>query len=461
MKLPDLKTLLTPVSDEEEKDNLLKYRLVLEVTFWIGIVSGIFLAIFWTFAKDLPVWTWGFYRQFMLYSTVILGSVYIIVFHHLIPERWQLIPLLSQFETFVIAFLAYLMVRFTDGLFITGGFLKASGVTLAPTSNTYYFLFLPLMTLGIGLQAEMLLPTAFFIGDLIILDIIYDFLFGSGFLASEAFKYPIAMSLRILYILLFAYFARYLTYEAKKQRQARAKLERLDQQKNMFVELAAHNLRTPITSIRGYLTVLLEETTSFKEKERLFLKQAVENSHKLQEISEKLIRVSELETEGWQGKRETVDLTALVKEVTDSYQRQAQEKKVKILFPAPPESLTTSLNPEQVKMALDCLINNAIKFNKDQGRVNVRLQKDEEHIVGEINIPDVDFPQNKLTKIFEKPQVRFALRPKDAEEGIGLYLTRLIFYQHGGDLTVTSLPTKGLTFIFKLPIVSELLPQND
>lgn len=450
----NLKSLLTPVIDEEEKDNLLKFRLVLEAVFWFEAAAPILLTILWSL-RGYPIWTWSADRKLLLVLGVPLGVTIIYVLHHVVPKRVQLIPLLSYFESFFLAFTIYLIVRYTDGLFSTGGTLRAHGIPMATTGSTYFFLFIPLMVLAVGLQAELVIPVALFIDGLIATDIVHDFFWGSGHLAYETAAHPVAMASRIIYILLFGYFARYLAREAWQQRQARVRMERLDQQKNIFVELAAHNLRTPITSIRGYLTVLLEQTQGLTNEEKDYLTKAVTSSNKLQEISENLLRISELETEGWQGRRETADLKTLVQEVIDSYQGEAQEKQVKVSFLTPPEPLSTSLNPEQIKLALDCLINNAIKFNKPQGKVEVRLKSEDKTIIGEIEDTGIGIPEDKLPYIFAKfYRATSVMEYEYAGAGIGLYLARLIFRQHQGDLTVTSTLGKGSTFTFKIPKVT-------
>lgn len=428
--------LLTPISTKEEQAKLKQFRLILEANLWMGFLIVVAVVILWSY-RLIPFWRWGLMRRFSIYFLLPAFPIFVYLTHHKIPKRWQLIPLLTIVEVFLFVFLDYYFVHFCYG-----------GIM----GTCYFFLFVPLMVAAIGLEAKLVILSGVFIVILALFEAAHNF-FSGGELAIEMMTYPIGVLARLAYIIIFAFFARYLAREAWQQRQARERLEQLEEERRTFVELATHNLRTPLVVLDGYLSMLQEKARNFDQQTREYLKQAVKSSTQLSTLLTQFMHILKLERGVWISEKVEVGLGAIARKVVDKYQQLAQAKGLDITLNLPQEKLLVSVNSDFVESALDILVDNAIKFNRPHGFVKISLERVGTKAIGRVEDSGIGIPEVEIEHIFQKFYRATSVLTYDYPGiGLGLYLAKLIFQKHDGDIKVTSKVGVGSTFTFELPI---------
>lgn len=230
-------------------------------------------------------------------------------------------------------------------------------------------------------------------------------------------------------------------------------LRSLDKLKDEFVFIASHNLRTPLTIIKGYLEKLLkEEGVSAKAKREIdSISQA---TSELETITESLINLVSLE----KGKEPVLlsetEITSLLKKTVEQFGQAAFARKVSFIFEFPTEPLPKmELDTSRISQAFSNLIDNAIKFNKEGGKVIIKVEKAQKSVLVSIQDTGIGISKEEQSKIFEKfHRATDALKYDYEGVGLGLYITKLIIESHLGKIWVESDLGKGATFFVQLPI---------
>lgn len=233
----------------------------------------------------------------------------------------------------------------------------------------------------------------------------------------------------------------------------RSKLEEL---KLDFVSLVSHQLRTPISAVKGYLASLLEERLGgLSEEQKLYLERAYTSNERELEIVESLLNISRIE----KGKVELapVEFSAieLAKETAVSFSKIAQEKglALKILESAE-EIPKVHADRERVREVLENLLSNAIKFTQEGG-VSVSFEKTKTEVVTAVTDTGVGIPADAIEKLFTKfYRVGQAPTVESEGTGLGLYISKSLVELHQGKIWVESEVGKGSTFYFSLPRTS-------
>ncbi len=224
----------------------------------------------------------------------------------------------------------------------------------------------------------------------------------------------------------------------------------LDKLKSEFINIASHNLRTPLTSIIGYVDLLKGETNddALKEVEnRLNLSSAV---HQLASLVEQLITVSSVEGETIALNKSNCDISNELNAICDELQLQAKGKNIFIHRNIDQVNLIP-LDLIKMRLVLFSLMENAIKFT-ERGSVTVDLTLKNQLVTITISDTGIGIPAEEMPHLFEKfYQIHSRFEPM-VGVGLGLYLSRVIINAHGGVIRVDSEPGKGSQFIIELPI---------
>ncbi|HEX7456410.1 MAG TPA: HAMP domain-containing sensor histidine kinase [Candidatus Nanoarchaeia archaeon] len=230
-------------------------------------------------------------------------------------------------------------------------------------------------------------------------------------------------------------------------------LKELDKLKDEFVYLASHNLRSPLTVIKGYTSVLRQRKTIDSELKE-YLKRIDISTNKLSELIESLLDLVSLEEKRKPLTMRPVDLARLLKEVVDKLGKKATEKKIIVSTRLPEgDVLKVNSNEQKLSQAFESLIDNAIKFNKEQGKVTVGLEKKNEKAVISIKDTGIGIAQAEQKNVFKKFHRATDMLAYNYEGvGLGLYLTKLIIEAHQGKIWFESEVGKGTTFYVELPI---------
>jgi len=229
--------------------------------------------------------------------------------------------------------------------------------------------------------------------------------------------------------------------------------KRLENLKSEFINIAAHELRTPLAAILGFSQVLKESLEEKNYDISLHLIQTIlKSSNRLKDIIDELIEFADIryQTESPQA-TDSFDLIAVIQEVVQANLRSAQEKKLTIETTFNSKTLQLNGNRNIIKEALRHLIENAIIFNKPQGKIFIRATENGDAATVEIEDTGIGIAQKELDKIFDKfYQVEEHLTRSVGGLGLGLAIAQRGIQLHGGDITVTSKLNEGSCFTITL-----------
>jgi PAS domain S-box-containing protein len=250
---------------------------------------------------------------------------------------------------------------------------------------------------------------------------------------------------------------------------AHAAAEAAVRARDEFLSVAAHELKTPITSLRGYAQLLMRR---FEREQRLdpeatgrALRALDQQSDKLSRLISQLLDVSRLEAGKLVLEREPTDLTQLLRDaVAAAHARTAEHE---VVFHASGGPVHAALDPLRMEQVATNLLDNAIKYSSQGGRIDVRVwQPDSGTVAFSVRDHGQGIPKAQQARVFERfYQVTHAApRPGGAEQGrpvgathgagmgLGLYISREIVERHGGTIAVDSPRGGGTRFTVTLPL---------
>lgn len=234
-------------------------------------------------------------------------------------------------------------------------------------------------------------------------------------------------------------------------------VRKLDVMRRDFIANISHELKTPLTSIKGFVETLLEGALSDKDNARHFLEIISSHAHRLDSLIEDLLSLSYLESEKIELKKEAVNIKLLVDDILAGFSAQFRQKSLLVK-----NNLTEDVIIKGDKNKLDQLftnlIDNAVKFNKMNGTVSIYSQSLNGKIKFLVEDTGIGIPQKDLTRVFE----RFYRVDKARSHGptfggcaggtgLGLSIVKHIVELHGGAIGAESAEGLGSKFWFLLP----------
>ncbi len=240
------------------------------------------------------------------------------------------------------------------------------------------------------------------------------------------------------------------------------RLRRLENVRRDFVANVSHELKTPITSIKGYVETLLDGAIDSREDAERFLQIIVKQTNQLYAIIEDLLALSRIEK---LSENEEVDLRLgnlkqILEEAVQTCQIKAAGKKIKISLICP-DNLQAMVNPTLLEQAVVNLVVNAIKYSDADGEVIIRADltrqdQGEKRVVISVQDFGVGIAKKHLPRLFERFYRSDKARSrKMGGTGLGLAIVKHIVQIHGGDVAVQSQEGEGATFYINLPPIIE------
>jgi two-component system phosphate regulon sensor histidine kinase PhoR len=220
-----------------------------------------------------------------------------------------------------------------------------------------------------------------------------------------------------------------------------------------FVANVSHELKTPVTSIQGFVEALLEGGIEDPEKVKRFLKIIAKHSERLNAIIEDLLSLSRLE-EDKQRRQMSFDVSPLKPVLVSAIELsdvKAQEKGMTVELMCD-DDLQAKINPALLEQAIINLVDNAIKYSPASGKVKISVQKQENQITISVQDRGCGIPPEHLDRVFERFYVVDKGRSRKlGGTGLGLAIVKHIAQAHGGQVSVESTPGVGSTFTIYLP----------
>lgn len=232
------------------------------------------------------------------------------------------------------------------------------------------------------------------------------------------------------------------------------RLRRLEEVRQDFVANVSHELKTPITSIKGFVETLLDDPAPSPDNVRRFLQIVEKQANRLDAIIEDLLSLSRLEqTKGAASlKIEQAPVLPVINAAVELCQHQADPRAIRIHVDCPPE-LAARLNPPLLEQGLVNLINNAVKYSDNGQAVLVRASEENGMLVMEVIDEGTGIHANELDRIFERFYRIDKARSRDlGGTGLGLSIVKHIAQAHAGSVSVISTPGEGSTFTLRVPL---------
>jgi signal transduction histidine kinase len=237
---------------------------------------------------------------------------------------------------------------------------------------------------------------------------------------------------------------------------ANAQLEVLNQEKNRFLSIAAHDLRNPISTAISFTDILLNNADVFPEDRRQkYLKVIEERLQFSLKLMAELLDVSRIESGSLQLQTSLNDYRELLEQTIQFNQLVGKWKNISIGLECGEGEMVFSFDLSKMEQVLNNLISNAIKYSQPGTEVSVSVQFANGMVETAVRDQGVGIPESELGQIFE-PFKKSSSRPTAGESstGLGLAIAKKIVEEHGGHIGVESKPGAGSTFTFSLPLAT-------
>ena len=239
-------------------------------------------------------------------------------------------------------------------------------------------------------------------------------------------------------------------------------LQKLDSMKDDFLSMVSHDLRTPMTSIKGYATILAEKIGRLDQERQLrYLGVIVKESERLTRLINDLLDLQRFEAGRMVLNLQEVDLAKLVRDSFDSFTGAAMAKKQVLEADLPDPGFAVQADPDRISQVVANLLSNATKFTPESGRITISMDKarldGREAVMVSVQDSGPGVPKEAQGKLFSKFQQVEKDGAKSSQQGsgLGLALVREIVEHHQGRVGIDSDLGRGARFYFLLPILEK------
>ena len=240
----------------------------------------------------------------------------------------------------------------------------------------------------------------------------------------------------------------------KELRASNAQLQRLDKVKDEFVSIASHQLRTPLTSVKGYISMVLEgDAGEINDNQRKLLDEAFNSSERMVHLIGDFLNVSRLQTGKFVIDKNPADLSKIVQEEVDGLQPSAISRNMKLVYKFPKNFPIIELDEGKFRQVIMNFADNAIYYSREGSTIEINLSVENNEAIYTVKDTGIGVPENEREQLFTKfYRASNAKRQRPDGTGVGLFLAKKIVDSHGGRIIFESVEGKGSTFGFRLPI---------
>ena len=240
----------------------------------------------------------------------------------------------------------------------------------------------------------------------------------------------------------------------KELRSSNAVLRQLDKIKDEFISMASHQLRTPLTSVKGYISMILEgDAGKISETQKKFLGEAFMSSEKMVHLINDFLNVSRIQTGKFIIDKTSVDLSKLVQEEVDQLRPNGSPRNITFKYKAPKDFPKLNLDEGKMRQVVMNFADNAIYYSHENSSINVNLSVENGEVLFTVKDTGIGVPVNEREKLFSKFYRASNARVQRPDgTGVGIYLAKKVIDAHDGEIVFESVEGKGSTFGFRLPI---------
>jgi len=229
-------------------------------------------------------------------------------------------------------------------------------------------------------------------------------------------------------------------------------MRRLELVRRDFVSNVSHELKTPLTSMRGFVEAVLEDPEMPDELRTQFLGKARHSTERLSAIVSDLLNLTRIESAGGQAEREPMELGSLVGAVVEAATEDAESRGVVLGFAEPPAETTVMGDEQAVALAVSNLLDNAVKYSPEGGFVGVKLTREGSWLALAVEDQGPGVPVAERERIFERFYRVDKVRSRAlGGTGLGLSIVKNVVLAHRGEVEVQSGDSGGSRFVMRLP----------
>ena len=258
-----------------------------------------------------------------------------------------------------------------------------------------------------------------------------------------------------LILAIFLYFGYLLVKSVLREIKQREEIEKLSKAKSEFISIASHQLRTPLTAIKGYISMILEGTYGkLPKKAERPVEDVYKSNERLIQLVNNLLSVSRIESGKMEMEREKTSIEDLISSVINIFKIEAKKKGIFLKFEKLEKPLPEILiDSDKIREVISNLIDNAIKYT-DKGGVTINLKILNSKLQIQISDTGIGMTKDEISKVFESfSRGAAGTRLYTRGVGLGLYVARRFVEMHQGKIWVESRGKgKGSTFHIELPM---------
>ncbi|EID22987.1 cell wall metabolism sensor histidine kinase VicK [Streptococcus anginosus] len=240
--------------------------------------------------------------------------------------------------------------------------------------------------------------------------------------------------------------------------------EKEERERRLFVSNVSHELRTPLTSVKSYLEALDEGALS-EPVAPDFIKVSLDETNRMMRMVSDLLSLSRIDNATSHLDIELTNFTAFITFILNRFDKirsQNDDKKYEIIRDYPINSIWVEIDTDKMTQVIDNIINNAIKYSPDGGKITVSMKTTETQMILSISDEGLGIPKKDLPKIFDRfYRVDKARSRAQGGSGLGLAIAKEIIKQHNGFIWAKSEYDKGSTFTIVLPYDKEAVKDDD
>jgi signal transduction histidine kinase len=237
----------------------------------------------------------------------------------------------------------------------------------------------------------------------------------------------------------------------KKLSETNSRLKKLDETKDDFISMASHQLRTPLTSVKGYLSMVLEgDAGKISESQRKLLEQSFVSSQRMVYLISDLLNLSRLNTGRFIIEPTPIDLSEVIQEEVSQLAETAKSRDLALVYERPESFPLLMLDENKIHQVVMNFLDNAIYYTPSGGTVTVNLHETPTSVICTVKDTGIGVPravQHKLFSKFYRAQNAQQARPDGT--GLGLFMAKKVVAAQGGSLIFESEEDKGSTFGFR------------
>lgn len=230
------------------------------------------------------------------------------------------------------------------------------------------------------------------------------------------------------------------------------RLRNLDRIRNTFLQIASHDLRTPLIAVTNYLETIIGGYVQDEEQQKKMLQRALERDYELIRFIKTMLDVTRMESGKVVIEKEEVDLNAVIQKSINDIKQMAAEKEIEIMLNIHKKLPKIEGSTEKLHQVFNNLLNNSVKFTEPMGTVSIIVKnQDNKYVLTEVIDTGKGIPPEDINHIFDEFYQTGDILTRKEGAGLGLAIVRNIIKAHKGKIWVESEVGKGSKFSFTLP----------